>query len=108
MISRLFILLFPSPEDLIIIPLYSLLHIGFVLQHQTTKMLTDTGPESKRGGSLEIEHDEKSAKGEAVVSGDYSGAGEKTDPVEIALVRKLDRRIMVSHCILQALKCKNY
>lgn len=27
---------------------------------------------------------------------DYSGAAEKTDPVEIALVRKLDRWIMVS------------
>lgn len=26
---------------------------------------------------------------------DYSGAHEKTDPKEIALVRKLDRRIMV-------------
>lgn len=26
---------------------------------------------------------------------DYSGAAEKTDPVEIALVRKLDRWIMV-------------
>lgn len=50
----------------------------------------------KPGGPLEIEHDEKSVKGEAVVSGDYSGAAEKTDPVEIALVRKLDRRIMVS------------
>ncbi|KAJ0327819.1 hypothetical protein COL922a_013386 [Colletotrichum nupharicola] len=50
----------------------------------------------KPGGPLEIEHDGKSVKGEAVVSGDYSGAAEKTDPVEIALVRKLDRRIMVS------------
>jgi hypothetical protein len=27
--------------------------------------------------------------------GDYSGAAAKTDPAEIALVRKLDRRIMV-------------
>ncbi|KAK0367962.1 hypothetical protein CLIM01_14679 [Colletotrichum limetticola] len=52
--------------------------------------------DSKKGGPLETEHDEKSVKGEAVVSGDYSGAHEKTDPAEIALVRKLDRRIMVS------------
>lgn len=28
--------------------------------------------------------------------GDYSGAAAKTDPVEIKLVRKLDRRILVS------------
>lgn len=28
-------------------------------------------------------------------SGDYSGASKKTDPAEIALVRKLDIRIMV-------------
>lgn len=28
-------------------------------------------------------------------SGDYSGATKKTDPAEIALVRKLDIRIMV-------------
>jgi hypothetical protein len=28
---------------------------------------------------------------------DYSGAHEKTDPKEIALVRKLDKWIMVSH-----------
>ncbi|KAF5524818.1 MFS transporter prlL [Colletotrichum aenigma] len=59
----------------------------------------------KPGGPLEIEHDEKSAKGEAVVSGDYSGAAEKTDPVEIALVRKLDRRIMP---ILWAMYFLNY
>ncbi|KAI8211252.1 putative transporter [Colletotrichum sp. SAR 10_76] len=59
----------------------------------------------KPGGPLEIEHDEKSVKGEAVVSGDYSGAAEKTDPVEIALVRKLDRRIMP---ILWAMYFLNY
>lgn len=51
----------------------------------------------KAGGPLEVEHDEKSMKGEPVLAGDYSGAAEKTDPVEIALVRKLDRRIMVSN-----------
>ncbi|KAK2731097.1 major facilitator superfamily transporter [Colletotrichum kahawae] len=59
----------------------------------------------KPGGPLEIEHDEKSVKGEATVSGDYSGAAEKTDPVEIALVRKLDRRIMP---ILWAMYFLNY
>lgn len=31
----------------------------------------------------------------AVAKADYSGAREKTDPKEIALVRKLDRWIMV-------------
>ncbi|KAJ0326638.1 hypothetical protein COL5a_006826 [Colletotrichum fioriniae] len=62
-------------------------------------------PDSKKGGTLEIEHDEKSVKGEAVVSGDYSGAHEKTDPAEIALVWKLDRRIMP---ILWAMYFMNY
>ncbi|KAL0783728.1 hypothetical protein CaCOL14_001634 [Colletotrichum acutatum] len=61
--------------------------------------------DSKKGGPLEIEHDEKSVKGEAVVCGDYSGAHEKTDPAEIALVRKLDRRIMP---ILWAMYFMNY
>lgn len=28
--------------------------------------------------------------------GDYSGAREKTDPLEIKLVRKIDRRLLVS------------
>ncbi|KAF9874419.1 hypothetical protein CkaCkLH20_07982 [Colletotrichum karsti] len=59
----------------------------------------------KPGGPLEVEHDEKSVKGEAVVSGDYSGAAEKADPAEIALVRKLDRRIMP---ILWAMYFLNY
>ncbi|GJD04744.1 MFS transporter [Colletotrichum higginsianum] len=58
-------------------------------------MTTNSGPDFKHGGPLEVEHSEKSDKGEAIVSGDYSGAEEKTDPVEIALVRKLDRRIML-------------
>jgi hypothetical protein len=34
------------------------------------------------------------AKPSAVEAGDYSGAIAKTDPKEIALVKKLDRRIM--------------
>ncbi|KAL0940260.1 major facilitator superfamily transporter [Colletotrichum truncatum] len=59
----------------------------------------------KPGGPLEVEHDEKSVKGEPITSGDYSGAAEKTDPVEIALVRKLDRRIMP---ILWAMYFLNY
>ncbi|EXF80931.1 hypothetical protein CFIO01_03439 [Colletotrichum fioriniae PJ7] len=68
-------------------------------------MAATHNPDSKKGGPLEIEHDEKSVKGEAVVSGDYSGAHEKTDPAEIALVRKLDRRIMP---ILWAMYFMNY
>lgn len=39
--------------------------------------------------------DEKDLKSSGVVEGaDYSGAVAKTDPAEIALVRKLDYRIM--------------
>ncbi|WQF82548.1 Putative major facilitator superfamily, MFS transporter superfamily [Colletotrichum destructivum] len=68
-------------------------------------MTTNSGPDSKHGGPLEVEHSEKSDKGEAIISGDYSGAEEKTDPVEIALVRKLDRRIMP---ILWAMYFLNY
>lgn len=37
--------------------------------------------------------------------GDYSGAAQKTDPVEIRLVRKLDRRILVG--ILPPCSCTN-
>ncbi|TEA22547.1 putative transporter [Colletotrichum sidae] len=64
-----------------------------------------SAPDQKSSGPLEIEHDEKSVKGEAAVSGDYSGSAEKTDPVEIALVRELDRRIMP---ILWAMYFLNY
>jgi hypothetical protein len=32
--------------------------------------------------------------------GDYSGAAKKTDPVEIRLVRKLDRRLLVGLSLL--------
>lgn len=39
----------------------------------------------------ELTHDEK---GQAITTLDYSGAHEKTDPREIALVKKLDRWIM--------------
>ncbi|OHX00352.1 major facilitator superfamily transporter [Colletotrichum incanum] len=58
-------------------------------------MSTNAEPESKHGMPFEVEHSEILAKEGAIVSGDYSGAEEKTDPVEIALVRKLDRRIML-------------
>ena len=38
---------------------------------------------------------DKDMKTEApIASGDYSGAAAKTDPAEIALVRKLDYRVM--------------
>lgn len=50
-------------------------------------------PETKPDSVLEVMHVEKTGN---TVQGGYSGAAEKTDPVEIALVRKLDRRIMVS------------
>ena len=42
----------------------------------------------------EAVHDEKVLEQNG--AGDYSGAADKTDPTEIALVRKLDRMIMVS------------
>ena len=43
-----------------------------------------------------ITHDEvDTKKDDGAVQGDYSGAAEKSDPAEIALVRKLDLRIMV-------------
>ena len=47
--------------------------------------------EAERATSLVEEHE----KYEATRKLDYSGAGEKTDPEEIALVRKLDWFIMV-------------
>jgi hypothetical protein len=37
---------------------------------------------------------EKDIKPSEVLGGDYSGAVAKSDPLEIALVRKLDLRIM--------------
>lgn len=38
--------------------------------------------------------------GKPVAQGDYSGAVAKTDPAEIALVRKLDRRILPMLCVM--------
>jgi hypothetical protein len=48
---------------------------------------------------FEAVHDEKVVEqiGADDNRGDYSGAATKTDPAEIALVRKLDRMIMVRH-----------
>ncbi|KAK7229486.1 hypothetical protein V2G26_001656 [Clonostachys chloroleuca] len=55
---------------------------------------------------FDIAHDEQpSVPQKGVVAGDYSGASEKTDPAEIALVRKLDRYIMP---ILWAMYFLNY
>ena len=50
----------------------------------------------EKTSTLQIEDfssSEKDAKA-GVQGGDYSGAAEKTDPKEIALVKKLDYRIM--------------
>ncbi|GKT52634.1 uncharacterized protein ColSpa_12815 [Colletotrichum spaethianum] len=60
-------------------------------------MSTDAGPGSKQGVMLDVEHSEKLAQEETVVTGDYSGAEEKTDPVEIALVRKLDPSLNIGN-----------
>ncbi|KAJ4243381.1 hypothetical protein NW757_011244 [Fusarium falciforme] len=56
---------------------------------------------------LEAIHDEKMLEQDEPVNprGDYSGAAAKTDPAEIALVRKLDRMIMP---ILWAMYFLNY
>ena len=49
--------------------------------------------------SPQLFHDEKPEKPvPRYTQTDYSGAHEKTDPKEIALVRKLDKWIMVSPC----------
>lgn len=52
----------------------------------------------KPANGFEAVHDEKVLEQNGVedLRGDYSGAAVKTDPAEIALVRKLDRMIMVS------------
>lgn len=51
----------------------------------------------KSDTGFEAVHDEKVLEQIGVdnTRGDYSGAATKTDPAEIALVRKLDRVIMV-------------
>ena len=44
---------------------------------------------------VDVLHDDGVKKNANTVQGDYSGAVAKSDPAEIALVRKLDTRIMV-------------
>lgn len=51
--------------------------------------------------AVDDEHIEDSKKRNGNV--DYSGAANKTDPKEIALVKKLDWRIMVRCCFLEVL-----
>lgn len=46
-------------------------------------------------GDKNSEHGDLEKPAAAVEDGDYSGAAKKSDPAEIALVRKLDRMIMV-------------
>ena len=57
---------------------------------QADKEHIEVSPTSLKGLNDEV-------AGEPVQQGDYSGAAEKTDPLEIKLVRKLDYRIMVCH-----------
>lgn len=54
--------------------------------------------QAERAESLVENHE----KYEATRKLDYSGAGEKTDPEEIKLVKKLDWFIMVRHASLLA------
>lgn len=58
---------------------------------------TQLPPDDLKTSQLEAIHDEKMLEetGSVTQGGDYSGAAAKTDPAEIALVRKLDRMIMV-------------
>jgi len=60
---------------------------------------SDKSPELYKGPMLEQVDDINDEKRPQVKT-DYSGAREKTDPREIALVKKLDRWIMVwrSNC----------
>lgn len=50
--------------------------------------------EAKDDGLVQLEHAETDQPPLAKGPTDYSGARAKSDPVEIALVRKLDRRIL--------------
>lgn len=65
---------------------------------------------SKQRSTTTVRHDEdletaKDGQFDHVQAGDYSGAVAKTDPAEIALVRKLDKRLMP---ILWAMYFMNY
>lgn len=60
--------------------------------------MSNPSKDAKPDAGFEAVHDEKVLEQNEVHNhrGDYSGATTKTDPAEIALVRKLDRMIMVS------------
>lgn len=49
---------------------------------------------SDEKGDIPRHNEDLEVAGKGDQAGDYSGAVEKTDPAEIALVRKLDKRIM--------------
>jgi hypothetical protein len=51
-----------------------------------------TSTEVEKSATMQIEH--AGMKDEITNQGDYSGAVKKTNVAEIALVRKLDKRIM--------------
>ncbi|GKU07725.1 major facilitator superfamily transporter [Fusarium langsethiae] len=69
--------------------------------------LSTSSKDTKPSHVLDTIRDEKvlEQSGHNDRSGDYSGAASKTDPAEIALVRKLDRMIMP---ILWAMYFLNY
>jgi hypothetical protein len=71
--------------------------------------ISASSKDAKPNTGFEAVHDEKVLEKNGVddYRGDYSGAATKTDPAEIALVRKLDRMIMVrleskDYCYLHA------
>lgn len=64
----------------------------------TDASMSNPSKDAKPDAGFEAVHDEKVLEHNDVHNhrGDYSRAANKTDPAEIALVRKLDRMIMVS------------
>lgn len=68
----------------------------FIMAAESETLSRKTSVASKDKKAVEIEGpvggEEKTA---SPGGGDYSGAAKKTDPAEIALVRKLDRMIML-------------
>jgi len=63
-----------------------------IMNHQL-KDRRSTSDRVEKMGVMEVEDVAPSEKG-IVTDGDYSGADAKSDPREIALVKKLDYRIM--------------
>lgn len=55
---------------------------------------------NEAGNSMLVYRDPEKDVKNPVVQGDYSGAVAKSDPAEIALVRKLDRRILPMLCVM--------